>query len=169
MRYATSHTLVTPPRQCAARMFRDSTARKRLWRRAATVIAEKIPSLSVHCPVVDKVVSVKRNRGPFWAHDDSRRNDEPHIFGNDVGSQEIKIPPLVEFAPGARMDAAHITPVRLPVGGGFDLHAHEVPAGLDDHIVARRISPRLGQPETVLGGSGHKLKLGPLPAPFAIL
>ena len=67
------------------------------------------------------------------------------------------------------MNTANITPIGLPVSGGFHLHAHEVAAGFDDHIVSRRISPGLRQAQSILGGSGHKLELGPLPAPLAIL
>jgi hypothetical protein len=49
------------------------------------------------------------------------------------------------------------------------LHPQEVPAGFNHHIVARRISPWLGHAQTFFGGSGHKLKLRPFAAPFAIL
>jgi len=43
------------------------------------------------------------------------------------------------------MDPADITAVGLPISGGFNLHAHEVPPGFDHHVVARRISQGLAR------------------------
>src|SRR5580692_2258239 len=83
----------------------------------------------------------------------------PVVTCNLPATEGRKVSPLVEFAVRARMDAANVSAIGLAVGRGFHLHPHEVPAGLDHHVVARRISPRLGEAQTVLGGSGHKLQL----------
>jgi hypothetical protein len=133
------------------------------------VIAKQIPSLFVRRPVIRRAVSVQRDRVPLRVEDQSPRNDEPNVFEDEVSRQEIKVSPLVKFAIRARMDTANVSAIGLAVGRGLYLHPHKASAGLDDHVVARRISPRLGQAQTLFGGSRHKLKLRPLAAPLAIL
>jgi hypothetical protein len=53
--------------------------------------------------------------------------------------------------------------------GGFDLHAQEMALVLDGKVIARGISVRLGDAQSVGGGSGHKTHLGPLAPLFAVL
>jgi hypothetical protein len=48
--------------------------------------------------------------------------------------------------------------------GGFDLHAQEATAGLDDDVVAAAVSPGFDYAQAVLGGAGHEKQFCPLAA-----
>ena len=53
--------------------------------------------------------------------------------------------------------------------GGFYLHAQEMTLVLDGEVVARGVSVRLGDAQSVGGGAGHETHLCPLTALFAVL
>src|SRR5580692_619568 len=102
-------------------------------------------------------------------HYNFRRNDVPDVFGNNVDCKKIELPSPVRLARLTGPHAADIAPLRREMHCRFNLHPHQAAAVVDDHVVTRRLSPWLQNPQTELGRLRHKLKLSPLAPTLGIL
>ena len=92
-------------------------------------------------------------------------DDVPDVEGDDVGGDEIELVAAVGDSVGG--DVAFVGVAAL-VFGGLDLDADEASFVLDGEVVGGGVSPRAGDAEALLGGAGHKEKLGPLAALFGV-
>jgi hypothetical protein len=91
-------------------------------------------------------------------------HDVPEVLGREVGDEEIDVVDGVGGAPAGGFDLVAGLGAAL---GGFDLHAPEVMAGVEDEVVALAVSPGLGDTEAEAGGFGEEGGFRGLAASFA--
>jgi len=97
------------------------------------------------------------------AEDVGKREDEPRVFGDDVGGEEIDLGEGI--GDGASVDAAvgvHTVEAVRHLCGGLDLDADEARAGLwvggievrgvEDDVVAFAVTEGFGDGEATTGG-----------------
>jgi hypothetical protein len=99
------------------------------------------------------------------AEDMGERDQEPGVFGDDEGSEEV------DFVQGVGDGFAVDATVRIEVvvaveelGGAFDLDAVEAIAGVGDEVVAVAVSVGLGEAEAESGGFVEEGEFGELSA-----
>jgi len=75
--------------------------------------------------------------------------DEPGVFGDDVGDEEVDFVGLVGDGPmvGAAMGVDAVEAAEHG-GGGFDLDAQEAASGVEDEVVAFAVAVGLGDVES---------------------
>ncbi len=91
--------------------------------------------------------------------------DIPGLRGNDMGDEEIY---FVFGVCGFSMGVNHVAMLGARAGG-FDLHALESAAGVDDEVVGIAVSPGLGDVKAEFAGFTEKNGLGSFTEALAVL
>lgn len=153
---------------------------------------EVVPGFAVGVVEAGEAAAFGAEQEAGLAEDVREWEDEPGIFGDDVGGDEIDFGELV--GDGASVDAAvgvDVVEAVEQLGGGFDLDADEARAGaierqgprlrslsllggddgwemggVEDDVVAFAIAEGLGDAEAVAGGGEGEGELGDFSAAF---
>jgi len=93
-------------------------------------LAEEVPGFAVGVVEAGEGAALGAEEEAHLAQDVGEREDEPGVFGDDVGGDEIDFGEFV--GDGASVDAAvgvEVIEAVLQLGRGFYLHADEARAG----------------------------------------
>jgi hypothetical protein len=103
----------------------------------------------------------------------ANRDDVPGLSRHDISYQEIDLVGGVGLFAGGAVAVAGldvITMFAFDRGlGGFDLHAPEAAAGIEDEVVRLDLPVRFGDAEAEFGGFVHEGKFGDVAAALAIV
>jgi hypothetical protein len=159
----------------------------------AVGFVEVVPGFAVGVVEAGEAAAFGAEQEAGLAEDVREWEDEPGIFGDDVGGDEIDFGELV--GDGASVDAAvgvDVVEAVEQLGGGFDLDADEAGAGaierqgaplrslwlriggddgwemggVEDDVVAFAVAEGLGDAEAVAGGGEGKGEFGDFSAAF---
>jgi len=138
---------------------------------------EQVPGFAVGVVVVGLAAALGIEAEAGEAEDVGEREDEPGIFGDDVGDEEIDFGEGV--GDGASVDAAvgvDAVEAALHLSGRFDLDADEAGTGewaggievggVEDDVVAFAVAEGFGDAEAVAGGGEGEGEFGDLATAF---
>ena len=139
------------------------------WVRGAMVGAgELAPGVTVALKVSAAVgrIRIQINRGARAEGAD--RDHVPRPGGDDVSDEEIDFLRGIGFAGASGAAVLGLNVITMTAAdhslGGFDLHAPEMAAGIEDEVVRFGFAVRLGDHEAEIGGVVHEGEFGDLSA-----
>src|SRR5579872_5128888 len=108
---------------------------------------QQMPGLLIRCVLAGGVVGMETNPTLFPMNYKFRWDDVPNVFCDDIGGQEVEFSSPIGPA-GTGLRPTYVATWRGSVDCGLNLHADEVAGSSDHHVVARKVSPGFGNPET---------------------